>query len=73
MAPSGPSIIERSPSAGTSLTVMAERLVVGADGTLGATNADEGPARMAVAIVRDLRAGEGIVLLQDSNADFTRV
>ena len=51
--------------------VMAERLVVGVDGTLGATNADEGPARMAAAIVRDLTAGEGIVLLQDSNADFT--
>lgn len=28
IAPSGPSMMERSPSAGTSLTVMAERLVV---------------------------------------------
>ena len=67
--PSGPSTIERSPSAGTSLTVMAERLVVGFDGKLDAKNAEEGPARMAVAITRDVAAGEGIVLLQDSNAE----
>lgn len=48
---------------------MAERLVVGFDGKLDAKNAEEGPARMAVAITRDLAAGEGIVLLQDSNAE----
>lgn len=69
IAPSGPSMMERSPSAGTSLTVMAERLVVAlvvvaekeAGSTFGTTNAEEGSARMAVAITRDLRAGEVIV------------